>query len=369
MIRCEVDHGVFLGEWTSPPDPSISMPSNGDPLVLYVPVHVDDGLAITNSPSLYRWFITSLKQRLFIVDLGDCLKFLSIVITRDRLNRRLWFSSQVYIAELIDEWNLSTAKYPTTPFPNKLSDQPSALPNIPDINLKPKYQRLVGCLMYLAVSTRPDIAYYAMWLGQFSSNPTQLHMLAAKHVLRYLGGTKSLALSFSIPSTSVPASFAGFIQNTGCSDVDWASDMVDRKSISGYSFFFQGSLVSWSAVKQKSIALSSTEAEYYAMSHTFKEAIWLRSFLTFLKLPVPLPFPILSDNQATCSLSNSIAISSRSKHIDIRHHFLHAHIQDGSFSTTWIPTEDMPADIFTKPLNSFLFIRHCNTLGMSIPNV
>jgi hypothetical protein len=153
----------------------------------------------------------------------------------------------------------------------------------------------------------------------------------------------------------------------GCSDADWASDATDRKSISGYSFYFQGSLVSWPAVKQKSIALSSTEAEYYAMAHAFKEALWLRTFLGLLRLPVPRPFPILSDNQAACSLSNSSALSARSKHIDIRHHFIRDHVQAGSFTTTWIPTEDMPADIFTKPLPLVHFSRHRDVLGLSIP--
>src|SRR5271168_3582035 len=93
---------------------------------------------------------------------------------------------------------------------------------------------------------------------------------------------------------------------------------------------FQGSLVSWSSVKQKSIALSSTEAEYYAMTHAFKEALWLRVFLGLLDFPVLRPFPILSDNQATCSLSNSPAISARSKHIDIRHHFIRVGIVRGN---------------------------------------
>ena len=157
------------------------------------------------------------------------------------------------------------------------------------------------------------------------------------------------------------------MQNVGCTDADWASDTVDRKSISGYSFFFEGSLVSWSAVKQKSVALSSTEAEYYAITHAFKEALWLRVFLSVLKFPVPRPFPILSDNQAACSLSNSLSISARSKHIDIRHHFIRAHVNDGTFSTTWIPTSDMPADIFTKPLSSILFLRHRSVLGLSVP--
>ena len=101
--------------------------------------------------------------------------------------------------------------------------------------------------------------------------------------------------------------------------------------------------------------LSSTEAEYYAMTRAFKEALWLRTFLTILKFPVPRPFPILSDNQAACSLSHSPAISARSKHIDIRHHFIWDHVLAGSFSTTWIPTADMPADIFTKVLPRFLF--------------
>ena len=158
----------------------------------------------------------------------------------------------------------------------------------------------------------------------------------------------------------------GFMQNVGCSDADWASDALDRKSISGYSFYFEGSLVSWSAVKQKSIALSLTEAEYYAMSHAFKEALWLRVLLGFLCFPVPRPFPILSDNQAACSLSNSPSISARSKHIDIWHHFIRDHVQDGSFSTVWIPTTDMPADIFTKPLPFPIFSRHRDVLGLSV---
>ena len=101
------------------------------------------------------------------------------------------------------------------------------------------------------------------------------------------------------------------------------------------------------------------------MMHAFKEALWLRTFLEILKFPVPHPFPILSDNQAACSLSNSPAISAHSKHIDIRHHFIHDHVLNGSFSTTWIPTSDMLADIFTKPLPFPIFSRHRDVLGLS----
>ena len=228
---------------------------------------------------------------------------------------------------------------------------PNSLPDISDADLAPKYQHLVGCLLYLVVATRLDIAYYAMWLGQFNAKPSQTHFLAAKHVLRYLSGTRHLALCLGSSLSCVPTTLSRYVKNVGCSDADWASDAVDRKSISGYCFHFEGSLVSWSPVKQKSIALSSTEAEYYAMTHAFKETLWLCAFLGLLKFPVPRPFPILSDNQAVCSLSNSLAISARSKHdIDIRHHFICCHVRASSFSTIWLPTADMPADIFTKCL-------------------
>ena len=348
------------------------MPPNGLPLVLIVPIHVDDGLALTNSTSLYRWFIKVLQRRLRIVDMGPCEKFLNILLLCDRLNRCYWLSSHVYVAELLAEWNLSDCKTVATPLPPKHNEKPlstpsNAIPDISDSELISKYQRLVGCLLYLAVATRPDIAYAAMWLGQFNAKPTRAHLVLTKHVLRYLAGTRTLALQLGKPSDTLPSTIAGFMQNVGCSDADWASDAIDRKSILGYSFFFEGSLVSWSTVKQKSIALSSTEAEYYAMTHAFKEALWLRVFLSFMKFPIPKPFPILSDNQAACSLSNSLSISARSKHIDIRHHFIRTHVQDGIFSTTWIPTADMPADIFTKSLPSIVFVRHRNVLGLSPP--
>ena len=197
--------------------------------------------------------------------------------------------------------------------------------------------------------------------------PTCAHFLVAKHVLHYLAGTTTLALCLGASSLHVPSMLSGYLQNVGCSDTDWASDTIDWKSISGYSFYFQGSLVSWSAVKQKSIAPSSTEAEYYTMTHAFKEALWLQTFLHVLKFPVPQPFPILSNNQAACSLSNSPAIPVHSKHINICHHFICDHVQDGSFFTMWIPTMDMPADIFTKPLPSPVFSRHCDVLSLSIP--
>ena len=126
MFCCYVDHGVFIGEWTTPPDPSVSMPASG-PLVLYVPLHVDDSLGITNSSSLYLWFLRVLLQRLHIVDLGPCSKFLSILIIWDQAHCKLWLSSHLYVSELLDKWNLSSCKSALTPFP-------SGFPSITDVS-------------------------------------------------------------------------------------------------------------------------------------------------------------------------------------------------------------------------------------------
>ena len=367
MHRCEVDHAVFSGTWSVPPHPSIpALPSN-TPLFAIIPIHVDDGLVICNSLPLYAWIITELQKVLEIIDMGPASLYLGIRITRDRSRRKLWLSQKSYFLDLLHTWNLSNCTSPSTPMiakPHLLDPTPNALPGIADDDIKPLFQKLVGSLIYLAICTRPDISYAAMALGQFNANPSRSHLVAAKRVLRYIAGTVDLALEFNFDGGVVPATVGGFIRNCVISDADWASDESDRKSISGYCFYFMNSLVSWSAVKQKTISLSSTEAEYYSMTHAVKEALWIRLFLTLHSFPFPHPFPLLSDNQSACALANNSSITSRSKHIDVRHHFIRAHISDGTFCTNWIPTSDMPADIFTKPLSYPLFVKHRASLGL-----
>ena len=111
-----------------------------------------------------------------------------------------------------------------------------------------------------------------------------------------------------------------------------ASDPATRKSVSGYSIFLYGGLVSWSAVKQKCVALSSTEAEYVAMTHLLRESLWLRLFARTLRLPLPTPFPLRVDNRSALCLADGEGTTSRSKHIDVKFHFIRTYIDDGSFT-------------------------------------
>jgi len=242
---------------------------------------------------------------------------------------------------------------------------PNALPDINnDDDLKLHFQCLVRSLIYLAVCTHLDIAYVAMALGQYNTSPTRAHLLAAKGVLRYLAGTMDLSLEFGMEQSVISVPVQGFSRCCVVTDADWATNEKDRRSISGYCFYFLNCLVSWSSTKQRTVSLSSTESEYYAMTHAMKEALWIRLFLTIHSLPIPQPFPLLCDNQSAIALVESEAVSSRSKHIDIRYHFIRDHISDGSFQTTWIPTSDMTADIFTKPLLPPLFLKHHDALGL-----
>jgi len=372
LARCEADHAVFIGRWSTPPHISISLPSSGAPLFLIIPVHVDDGLAVTNSLPLYEWFVSQISQSIEIVCLGPVIntRYLGQRLIRDRPNKTIQLSQSDLILALLEDWGLHDCKTSNTPLQYNPSTPPPCSPNacndIPDNKLTISYQRLVGSLTYLAICTRPDIAYATMALGQFNATPTRAHLVCAKGVLRYLAGTINLCLQFPSPLYDRQSNVSLPSFTRGLSDADWASDEKDRKSISGYCFYFLDSLVSWSSRKQRTVSTSSTESEYYALTNTIKEAISIALFLSATQLPLPKPFPIYCDNQSTCAIANTDAISSRTKHIDVRHHFIRQHINDGSFSTIWISTNDMTADILTKPLLATLFLHHRDALGLII---
>jgi hypothetical protein len=373
LVRCEADHAVFLGRWTVPPHASIPLHPSGNPLLLIIPIHVDDGLVVTNSLPLYKWFVLEISKTIEYICLGPVLntRYLGQRIIRNRNNKTIQLSQSDLIIALLDDWGLTESKTSNVPLHHNPSNLPPCSPNachdIPNDKILLSYQRLVGSLTYLAICTRPDIAYAAMALGQFNAAPTRTHLACAKGVLRYLAGTVHMCLQFPSPLSGQTSTLSPLPPTRGLSDADWASDEKDRKSISGYCFFFLDCLVSWSSRKQRTVSTSSTESEYYALTNAIKEAISIKLFLTLTKIPSPNPFPILCDNQSTCTIAKTDAISSRTKHIDVRHHFIRQHITDGSFTTFWIPTNEMTADILTKPLLSTLFSHHREHLGLTTP--
>jgi hypothetical protein len=179
-------------------------------------------------------------------------------------------------------------------------------------------------------------------VSRFNSNYGLSHWKAVKRVLRYLKGTKHYTLEYKRG--------AGDIR--GFCDADWANDINDRRSVTGYVFTLNGGAISWNSKKQPTVALSTSEAEYMALGQAAKEGIWLKTLLKDLRFDSQNNHPILifSDSQSAIALSKNAVHHARTKHIDIRHHFIRETIEPKQVEIEFCGTNDMIADTLTKSL-------------------
>ena len=186
------------------------------------------------------------------------------------------------------------------------------------------------------------------------SKPSNNHWLAVKRIFRYIKGTTNLGICYE--KTKIEKCFI-------YSDSDFAGDNSDRKSTSGYCFSLGSGVISWKSVKQSCVALSTTEAEYVALSAAAQEAIWLRKLLMDLNFSNNDPILIYEDNQSTICLAKSSRNHSRSKHIDVKFNFIRD-VNSNKIIVDYCPTSDMLADIMTKGLPAERFSRLRSMLGM-----
>jgi hypothetical protein len=186
------------------------------------------------------------------------------------------------------------------------------------------------------------------------ASPTESDYLLVKRIFRYLQGSKLLKLFYFKSSPDI----------IGYSDADFAND-PDRKSVSGYVFKMNGGPISWKSKKQNIVALSSTEAEYIALSEATQEALWLRKLRRDLRLP-DIPITIYEDNQPTIHTANDYVRSQRTKHIDTKYHFTREQVMAKNIDLIYCPTNDMTADIFTKPLARIQFQKHVKGLNLKL---
>lgn len=286
-------------------------------------------------------------------DLGAARIFIGIEIVRNRENRQIRLHQQRYIESILKHFNMHESNGLATPLdPNvKLrSDHGSPCDNH-------RYQSQVGKLMYAMLGTRPDLAYAVSTLGRFNSAPTTVHASAVKRTLRYLSSTRFHGLLFD-------GGKAGDL--TGYSDSDWAGDLDTRRSTSGYVFLLAGAAISWKSRRQPTVALSSTEAEYMAIAETVKEAIWLRrlfSEITQSSKPQEQQL-IYLDNSGAKDLAHNPKHHDRTKHIDIRYHYIRDCIENKAIRLEYVNTASNTADILTKALPRELHERHTTALGI-----
>ena len=219
-----------------------------------------------------------------------------------------------------------------------------------------EYQSALGALMYAMLATRPDIAFAVRMLSKHAATPGQEHMTALKRVYRYLRGTSDAHLIFRGDAKN---ELLGYV------DADWAADINDRRSVTGYIFILAGAAISWLLKKQSSVALSSTKAEYMAATAATKEAVWLRKLFDELATISSCPTMLLIDNQSAKALAKNAMFHDRTKHIAIRHHFIREKLDSGEIAVDYVLTSDQTADILTKGLTREKHVRFSVGMGIS----
>ena len=226
--------------------------------------------------------------------------------------------------------------------------------NIPTIR---KYQTLVGALLYLSGWSRPDIAAAVSSCSRFLAGPSPAHITAAKRILRYLAGTSDLCICYRRSPATNPYINTLF----GYCDADHAGAPDDRLSVTGFMYFMNGGPISWCSKRQPIVALSSTEAEFYAASQAGNAAIVLRRLLEAMGIPQQGPTVVMEDNAACIFMAHRPGELKRAKHIDTRIYRLREMTRDGIILLAKVLTEFQVADIFTKALPTILFERHRST--------
>ncbi len=335
----------------SPADPCVFIRHKSEAIVA---VYVDDLIVLTKTIEDMISLKECLADRFRMKDMGELHYCLGISIERDEEKKSLYMHQKQYITSMIEKFGLSNCKVVSTPADINVKltkDEEGGTPVDPV-----KYQSIVGSLLYVAIATRPDIAQAVGVVSKFNSKPSQTHLSAAKRILRYLKGTSDLVLRFQKSERGCYL--------VGYSDADWAGDHDDRHSTTGNLFQLAGGAISWLSKTQSVVALSTSEAEYVSLSTCAQEAIWLRSLLNSIKA-IPLsPTVINEDNQGAIAIAKNPIAHMRTKHIDIRHHFIREAIQDRSIELCYCPSEEMIADLLTKPLSKGKFEKLREMMGI-----
>lgn len=216
------------------------------------------------------------------------------------------------------------------------------------------YKQMVGSLMYLT-ATRPDLMFIVSLISRYMERPTEFHLLAAKRALRYVKGTVSFGMFY--PNR-------GREELIGYMDSDYAGDQDDRKSTSGYVFLMNSGAISWSSKKQPIVTVSTTEAEFIAAASSACQVVWLRRILKNLNQVQSSPTVVYCDNISAIKLSKNPVMHGRSKHMDVRFHFLRNLVRDGVVELIQCSTQDQVADVLTKPLKLDVFLKMRGLLGV-----
>ncbi|KAH9671985.1 Integrase catalytic domain-containing protein [Citrus sinensis] len=300
--------------------------------ILIVQIYVDDIFFDSTNELLCKEFSSCMSKEFEMSMMGELKYFLGLQIKQNE--EGIFINQAKYVKDLLKRFGIDDSKTKNTPMSTTTKLDKDEKGKEVDIKM---YRGMIGSLLYLTAS-RPDIMFSVCLCARFQSCPKESHLLAVKRIFRYLSGTIDIGLWYPRGT---------HIDLTCFSDADFAGYKVDRKSTSGTCYILGHSLVSWFSKKQNSVALSTTEAEYIAAGSCCAQALWMKQTPRDYDINFE-QIPIKCDNTSAINLSKNPIQHSRTKHIEIRHHFLRDHVQKGDIALEFISTEKQLADIFKK---------------------
>ena len=333
------DHLIESGYTQSVSDPCIYTASDGKQVIA---IYVDDIILAAETDELLAHMKAMVKSKFDVSDLDELDYFLGVSI--DQSGNGIWLGQPAYTRRVLERFGMEDCKPVSTPAdPSVKLVKEGTDSKLADVS---KYQSAVGSLLYISQWTRPDIAFAVSNVAKFCSKPTEEHYTAVKRIMRYLKGTIDHGLLYP---TNESQGFVGF------SDADWAGDINDRRSTSGYLFKLGACTISWRSKKQVCVALSTAEAEYIALSAAAQESVWLNRLLN--ELGECYDYCVIKeDNQSAISMSKNPTFHGRGKHIDIKYHFVRDLVGKRSIVIEYCPSCSMQADILTKVLDAGKFV-------------
>lgn len=329
--------------------------------IVIIAIHIDDFFMLSDTPSTLSNFKAQLQMHWQISDGGPAHFHIGIAIERDRSNRTIALSQTVLIDCIVSQFRLVDAHPVSTPLEPKAYLSKATPPQTDEdhvlLSCTP-YRELIGSLMYFMIGTCPDIIFAVNQLCRFLNCFSKAHWEAAKQVVQYLTGTRTLRLVLGGEHTVHLLSYT---------DSNYASCPDTCHSTSGYCFSLGSGMISWHSCHQSLITLSTCEAEYVAASEASQELVWLCKLLAGLNLRQLTASSLLCDNNGVIMLSSNPTFHSKLKHTPIKYNYMWECVQDGQIHLYCVPTKQNVADAFTKSLLRDLFVQHHNHMGLQDP--
>lgn len=324
---------------------------------IFVLLYVDDLLILGSDDIEVNKLKSVLSANFKMKDLGLASNYLGINIEQNLKSETISINQSAYLKSVLKRFGMLDSKPVSTPIDMNFNQDILKRDISESQEIEKQCRQIIGSLMYAMLGSRPDLSVSVNILIRYQSKASKELLNNLKIVLRYIKGTVELNLVFSKNNSD--------IKLIGYADADWGGDQTDRKSTTGYIFFVNECLVSWSTKKQISVALSSTEAEYIALSVATCEACWLRKVIMEINHNISLdPIKIFEDNQSAIKVANNFDNNKRLKHVDIRYCFVNEKINDGIIDLCDISTENQTADIMTKPLGKTKFENFVKNLNL-----